>query len=436
MLSNIFDDIFSLEKQQIEKSIQFNNTILIQGDSGIGKTSIITSILQCNNINYKFYDSISYKNDKIINEMLNINYNDMLHKFNSLIVKKKYALIIDNIDNISLMNEKQIISNLIEYNAKHKKFIIICICNVAENSNKYFTEIKKMSDNIHFHRLSSEEIHKLLIYSIEQNSIKIKNSKCIKLLLLFIGSDLRKLNSVVNDLRIAYGKNEITITKLNHYFETTNEKQCNVNSFNAIKEIIFNYSDHKKIVDIYNSNKVLIPLIFHENYYKDIFNRNLNNTQICTLIKQISNYISYGDIIETNIYTDQNWHLQNMHSFVSCMCSSFCLNKFNQYTSKNDISYEITFSSELNKTSLKNINRKNISNISLINNNNIYDFLLMGTFINEMLNEDKHEQLKYHLSSYKTDEKTWTKPFETLLKIDKTNPVNNTMTTKLKKMVF
>ena len=60
----------------------------------------------------------------------------------------------------------------------------------------------------------------------------------------------------------------------------------------------------------------------------------------------------------------------------------------------------------------------------------------MGTFINEMLNAEKYDELKNHLSFYKTEDKTWTKPFETLLKIDKTYPCNNTMTTKLKKLVF
>ena len=72
-------------------------------------------------------------------------------------------------------------------------------------------------------------------------------------------------------------------------------------------------------------------------------------------IVKISDSISRGDNIETSIYTDQNWYLQNIHGFYSCLNTSYWINKFND---KDIDQGSIKFSSDLNKTSLKNINKK------------------------------------------------------------------------------
>ena len=56
-------------------------------------------------------------------------------------------------------------------------------------------------------------------------------------------------------------------------------------------------------------------------------NDNINNV-IDSLI-EISNSISIGDNIETSIYTDQNWYLQNIHGFFTCINTSYYINKKN-----------------------------------------------------------------------------------------------------------
>ena len=44
-------------------------------------------------------------------------------------------------------------------------------------------------------------------------------------------------------------------------------------------------------------------------------------------IVKVSDSISRGDDIETSIYTDQNWYLQNIHGFYTCLNTSFWINK-------------------------------------------------------------------------------------------------------------
>ena len=68
-------------------------------------------------------------------------------------------------------------------------------------------------------------------------------------------------------------------------------------------------------------------------------------------MKYVTNAISEGDVIETNIYTDQNWYLQNIHGFYTCAETSHHINKYSK--NKSTPFYQLGFSSDLNKTSLK-----------------------------------------------------------------------------------
>ena len=105
-------------------------------------------------------------------------------------------------------------------------------------------------------------------------------------------------------------------------------------------------------------------------------------------IVNITDSISRGDNIETSIYTDQNWYLQNIHGFYTCLNTSYWINKNNQKY-KIPIS-SIKFSSDLNKTSLKNINRKNIINLlKILPNKSIYDILILNKeqFIEKLIED-------------------------------------------------
>ena len=65
-------------------------------------------------------------------------------------------------------------------------------------------------------------------------------------------------------------------------------------------------------------------------------------------MKHVTESISRGDVIETNIYTDQNWYLQDIHGFITCAETSYHINKYNKIKKK--LYYNLSFSSDLNKT--------------------------------------------------------------------------------------
>ena len=167
----------------------------------------------------------------------------------------------------------------------------------------------------------------------------------------------------------------------------------------------------------------------------------MDNKHKISMLAEISSQVSVGDMLETNIYTDQNWHLQSMHSFVSSVYPLSILNKSllkDNVGSTNKINYDLDFSSELNKTSLKNINRKNINNINNEYVNKTQDYLhisyILNSIISKHINNDAvlAEKLKDIYDNYNEF-----KLIDIFLKVDKTKTrVPEILNTKMKKNIL
>ena len=172
--------------------------------------------------------------------------------------------------------------------------------------------------------------------------------------------------------------------------------------------------------------------MIHENYsVKLLKDKNNSWESIIFKLMKISDSISRGDNIETSIYTDQNWYLQNIHGFYTCINTSYWINK------NNDVELgwnSLKFSSDLNKTSLKNINRKNINNLLKILPNKSHDEILMMNYLcNQLVEGERYEEFVNLLKSYKKDLDI--KALELCLKIDKTNDFISLNTKTKKKLI-
>ena len=168
--------------------------------------------------------------------------------------------------------------------------------------------------------------------------------------------------------------------------------------------------------------------MIHENYPKIIKSSDNDlKTNLYNMIK-ISDSISRGDNIETSIYTDQNWFLQNILGFFTCINNNFLFNN-----NSNKIIENLDFSKDLNKTSLKNINKKNVNNIKkIIGKKSIQEILIMVKLANELFNSGNIIKFINILKSYKKN--ITVKDIELFIKIDKTNDFS-LFSTKQKKMI-
>ena len=409
------------------------STVIVTGPPGIGKTAAVSVVMKEVGIDPRFYDSVTYKNDKIIHEFVNINNHSILSLLvGKTVVARKTGLVIDNMDSISLSNEKNIILDTIRFNMKHKRFPLVVIVNSVDG--KVIEEFRDSVPVFRFDPVTSQAMCKIVDEIARKEKLTLPKTVGKQLVAESQG-DIRVMINSLEQLSMCF-KGKISHEDFIRYISTfTKRKNKDLTLFDTYKVMVVSYMDIASVISLYNNEKVLLPLIVHENYYKDLFERRLPYAERTRAIESISEYISMSDIIETDIYTDQSWRLQNMHCFISCIKPLWIMNQKKQLTSVN---YGISFSSELNKTSLKNINRKNITNISAVTSFTVGDIIGASHVINEVLKKDDYGRIREMMSQYTaktSDCGGSTKLVEMLLKIDKCNPSVYAMTSKIKKLV-
>jgi len=352
-----------------------NQSIIISGNQGLGKTLTIKLILESMNYIVRIINPNEIKDHRILDD-----FNDYYNFLNSVYSKlqfdksssytktKNIALIFDETENITLTSEKKYIMDIYKENNKIKSFPLIFISN--NQHSKLLNDLKKNCTEIVFTCPNNSELKQYIKKICAKENLSWSSDTLMDRLIKFSQNDIRRLINLLQEL--SYHMNGvITEAKLNEFIEKSREKNIDICLFDSTARILNNYLDYETIIKLYESEKVLLPLMIHENYLKKVLNRNNDNWEnIITNIIKVSDSLSRGDNIETSIYTDQNWYLQNIHGFYTCLNTSYHINmKGNMQSTYKIESEDIKFSSDLNKTSLKNINRKNIINLSKIINN-------------------------------------------------------------------
>ena len=382
------------------------SSIIISGHHGVGKTIAIKTILEYLNYDIKYLSSYNLKNIKKINEIINMNSYFCDNNNNN------FAIIIDDFDTITLTSKKNLIFQLFKDNQDKKYFPIIFLTN--EQHSKLISNIKKSCPELKF---QYPELHELILYVkkiCNNENIIIKNDKLIDNIIKYSQLDIRKLLLILEDLKLTYNNKEINENEWNIYILSSQKKNINIGLYESTRKIFDKYNSISKNIELYETEKVLLPLMIFENYAKNLLLRQIpSNTELYEIMYKVSDYISIGDNVETNIYTDQNWYLQKLHGFYTCVETSYYINK---YPRKNSNTYVLNFSTDLNKTSLKNINKRNINNIQiLLENKNLSDIMYLNKIINHDINNNEYRFIKKFIKSYNLNNKH----IELINKIDK-----------------
>lgn len=163
------------------------------------------------------------------------------------------------------------------------------------------------------------------------------------------------------------------------------EKDLDFDLYKATNKILTDYKQIDKSLELYETEKVLMPLMIFENYHKfvkkEVYSKILNN-------------LSIGDILENYIYGEQNWDLLELHGIISCCIPSYLITKY----SNGIKNAKLEFAIDLNRTSVKKMNKKKIikTNNSLnknpyknIRNKSIDEFIYMGEIMDKINEESK-----------------------------------------------
>ena len=392
-----------------------NNTIIISGKHGIGKTLVIQLLLEKYSYKYKliYPDEIkTFRSDMDFDDYYNFE-NSISSKVKMNHVQKKIALVFDETESITLTSERKYVFNIHKINSKLKSFPLIFISNT--NHSKLTNDLKKYCTEFVFYSPSSYELSEYIKKICKVEQIEIMDASSIDMLIQFTQYDIRRLVNVLQEYY--YNYKTLNIKDITTFIERSIMKDVDIGLYDASLSIINNVSDFEQMFKLYEIDKVLVPLMINENYYKKILStKNKSNwDDMLNQMVQISDSLSIGDNIETSIYTDQNWYLQNIHGFYTCYNTSYYINKSDKKLTKTDMK----FSADLNKTSLKNINKKNITNLEkIISKKSIDEILILCKITNHLVSTKESNRMIEILKNYKKDIDI--KDLELCLKIDKT----------------
>lgn len=354
--------------------------LLITGPHGCGKSSIISIIL--NEYDYEVI-SLNMLDQKIkidtdLISKLTMNQNE----------EKKQVLLIDELESVITLNDKNGVFNIIKDNNFKRWMPIIIITN--NQHNKQLNEAKKYSNEIKIYPPYDNEIVKWVNNICKIEKIMLEWDQ-IKKFVEYCQSDMRKILIQLDELKINYGTTKINSNVLENFMSIMKKKDLDFDLYKATNKMLTDYKDIETCLELYETEKVLMPLMVHENYYKFIKESEYS---------KVLDNLSIGDILENYIYGEQNWDLLELHGIISCCIPSYLINKY----SNGKKTGSLVFAADLNRTSVKKMNKKNITktNNSLnkncyknIRNKSIDEFIYMGEIINKINENSKSSNTNY-----------------------------------------
>lgn len=342
--------------QTIKNNINKSNTnIIISGNSGVGKTTTIKLILNELNINFDNDILRLIKDKEKLQDII-----DVITNTNSIFETKRLAIIINDIKTITSKEEKKILTSLCKYNKTNKIITIIFI--IDAQHNKYMNELKKFATEYKFKSPTHEEMKVIADKIISSEKIRFESQAVKNTIIKYAQEDIARLINILYELYITKNNTPITADDYHLFVSQSTKKTVEPSLFEAAKSLFNNYRSIDYCLDLYANDKVLLPLMLYSNYMKVIFNRLPNKAGDLQVLKKqlnvartIGDFYSTGDVIETNIYTDQSWANQIVYGFYTLVICSYTLNRQLPKVVKD---YNIYFSQDLNKNSLRNINKK------------------------------------------------------------------------------
>jgi len=369
---NFYSNINAIKKVVVNYITNLNSLnsfkyLYVYGDNGIGKTTIIKTIIAGLNYNINYIDCNC--NKLSIDELFNIYTNrDVYSLFLNNV--KSNAIILDNIG-YYLYNDKSYLTNLIKLlkkniKTKYNKFIPFIIINNNQEDKKY-SELAKLSYNLKIHPPSNLELE-IIIKKQFPNILDLPNNNCIiSNILSYLNNKYYKLNN----LKYYYTHNIIQVKFDNSYNYSYNSIKNSNTNIKLLTKNFLEYSYSLNNLDIINFfDRTSLTLLLHENIIK-LFSSSLTLQDLKIYKEILKNYI-FCDCIDKNIFLYQIWQLNDIVYIIKIYFNNLILHKHKLLKSinLNDIIFTkilTKYSSEynnynfiFNSTQKYSLNKKNL----------------------------------------------------------------------------
>lgn len=309
---DIKDILNSFEKNQ--NNIYFKKGIYIYGSPGCGKTEFVMSIL--NDLNYDIikYDAGDIRNKNLIDTMTNNNISscNVLQLMKGM--KKKIAIVMDEIDGmnngdkggitslIKLIRQKKTKKQKLENKTNNP---IICIGNYY--IDKKIKELIKVCNTFELKSPNILEMTKLFDHCIPELKEKTKEKEYM---LKYIQGDIRKLNFI----KKIYTKNPSLVTEEN--MKTIfHIKIYNEDTKKTTKMLInkpYSIDEHNSFIN--ETDRTIVALLWHENIVDTI--TKINKDKSLAFYLKILNNICYADYMDRITFQNQIWQFNEMTSLI------------------------------------------------------------------------------------------------------------------------
>lgn len=392
-----------------------HSCLMVTGEHGVGKTCTVLAVL--NNLGYtvQTIDLSKLGSNKMILENVHkvTTGSNIFNKLNGDENVKK-AIVLDEIESANSPVEKSYITTLLKSNEENWFFPIIFISS-GKHSHLNST-LKANSNNVLFTVPSRNELMTLLSKIGSKEKMKFENIDTGYAIVDHAQGDFRRLVSILQDLKTKFPKVMITSDNIIEYSSLSKRKDTNVEIFKAVVQMMIKYKGVDECLKMYDKEKVILPLVMHQNYIKTIVQNHFKGEKQFSLINDIAKSIAFGDLVENYIYSDQNWDMQEVHGFLTCVEPAHKINSEKMNINMEELKRSFDFPFDLNRTSIKKINKKNIVNSNqCLKNLEIKDFIFANRLIRQLLAENKIEEIGKLFAGYGAKAEN----IDSILKIDK-----------------
>ena len=397
-------------KLQIKRCLKwienFNNKVentkpalLISGPPGIGKTTLVSLLLDKYKYDIIEYNASDVRNQKLVKE----NLKSIMGKISISSImggNTKLGIIMDEVDGMS-SGDKGGISELISFinpnkgkRKKNKDSIkytnpIICISN--NDTDKKMRDLMKECESIKFKLPNLNELYTYAKKIINLENITISDEEILSIV-NFCQKDIRKLVCLLEDVKIGNKKNINVNSLLNSLDKKHQDSHVLTSTYNIMNE----YKGINDTTRIFNTDKNMIGLIIHQNIFDFMKNYKNDEKNQIHILSKIFEYFSYSDFFDKEIFINCSYELQELNAIYKCCVPSFLLNKQKKYSVPKFTVNDMVFTKILSKFSLQYYNYKNIilfnRKLKIYSNKNHFNLYL--SIIKYLILEFNNQKIK------------------------------------------
>lgn len=370
----------------MEKYIQYMNKwydnlnkifiLSIEGNTGIGKSSLAYLFLKNKNYNIIEFDVSSIKSKQSIFDKIKESFKtyDICSMFNNK--KQKTAYIIDNMNNQSMSkSELNELHSIFIKNNTVRPVILVGTYNKSTNYPKKKIDTLKIYNPHETILLKiSIQINKKLNYNINTLNLKLIVSKCQQ--------DIKKLT-----ILLEYFKKNQKID-LNQIIT----KNCSYNLFTDFGNLMNNYKDIES-TNIFSDQTILLTYTFHQNIYNFSINNCKNNVEyhLFDWNNRLIECIDYSQYMDKT----QNWDFLNYIYYVGPKYISY---NYNKVKKNKNISKQIDYPKYCYLSNQKNLYKKIIQIFKTFDfyevlNENNFKIFVKNLFDNKIKNQHIFDKL-------------------------------------------